>query len=413
MENPIIKNLNDAQALEALYRKNKNQFRQDFASAYPEISDSAAARTWHARLNYDNHDISWGSQQELIFVVIASFLAGCIAKLPEILDIKPDYFYPRNISFIVFPLLIAYFAWKNRLSLLKTALVSVVVISAAVYINLLPGGTDNDTFLLACIHLPLFLWSLLGFAYSGGYRNADQKLDFLRFNGDFAIMTGLILIAGALFSAMTFGLFSLIQIDIEEFYSGYIALWGASAAPIVATYLIQVNPGLVNKVSPVIARIFTPLVLVTLVTYLAAVIYTGKDPYNDRQFLLIFNLLLIAVMGIILFSMAGTAKDAGNRLQVVLLLLLSVATILVNGVALSAIVFRMSEWGITPNRVAVLGGNLLILVNLLIVTYQLFSLLQKKNDLNLVTRSIAGYVPAYGCWAFVVVFILPVIFGFR
>ncbi|MEX2568811.1 MAG: hypothetical protein WD431_22910, partial [Cyclobacteriaceae bacterium] len=38
------------------------------------------------------------------------------------------------------------------------------------------------------------------------------------------------------------------------------------------------------------------------------------------------------------------------------LLLLSAVTIIVNGITLSAILFRISEWGITPNRAAVLGG---------------------------------------------------------
>ncbi|WP_439882026.1 hypothetical protein ACSX1A_02465 [Pontibacter sp. MBLB2868] len=51
------------------------------------------------------------------------------------------------------------------------------------------------------------------------------------------------------------------------------------------------HPDLVNKVSPVIARIFSPLVLVMLVIYLFAILYSGKNPYSDREFLIIFNLL--------------------------------------------------------------------------------------------------------------------------
>lgn len=136
-------------------------------------------------------------------------------------------------------------------------------------------------------------------------------------------------------------------------------------APIFANYLIEKNPRLVNKVTKVIARVFTPLALVMLIIYLAAISYTGKDPYNDRDFLLVFNILLIGVMALILFSTTEISKIKGDKTGTFLLLSLSVVTLIVNGIALSVIVVRISEWGITPNRLAILGGNMLIFTNLL------------------------------------------------
>ena len=68
-------------------------------------------------------------------------------------------------------------------------------------------------------------------------------------------------------------------------------------------------------------------------------------------------------MAIILFSIAETARSAKSKLTFNMLFLLSVLTIIVNSIALSAILFRISEWGISPNRLAVLGGNILILIN--------------------------------------------------
>ncbi len=115
-----------------------------------------------------------------------------------------------------------------------------------------------------------------------------------------------------------------------------------------------------------------------LVIYLAAIIYSGKDPYNDREFLLMFNALLIGVMAIIFFSVAGTSETTRSQAEIRILFLLSAVTVLVNGIALSAILFRISEWGITPNRAAVLGGNVLILINLLLVTAQLYRVLSKR-----------------------------------
>jgi hypothetical protein len=226
-------------------------------------------------------------------------------------------------------------------------------------------------------------------------------------------MTAIILLAGGVFTILTINLFRLIDVQVEVFYFKNIGIWGLAAAPIVGTYLVQTNPQLVNKVSPVIAKVFTPLVLATLVIYLIAVIYTGKDPYNDREFLLIFNMLLIGVMAIIFFSIAETSKNSNNKISDLMLLALSAVTIIINGIALSAIVFRISEWGITPNRLAVLGSNILILLNLLIVSYRLFKTMKDSSDIEKVENSIASFLPIYTLWTILVTFIFPVIFNFK
>ncbi|WP_216857787.1 DUF4153 domain-containing protein [Pedobacter steynii] len=226
-------------------------------------------------------------------------------------------------------------------------------------------------------------------------------------------MTTLILIAGGLMSAITNGLFSLIGIHIEKFYFQYVGIFGLTAAPIVGTYLVQTNPQLVGRVSPVIAKLFSPLVLVMLVIYLLAIVYSGKSPYTDRDFLLMFNALLIGVMAIIFFSIAETAKNITNSTEIWVLFLLSVVTIVLNGIALSAILFRISEWGITPNRAAVLGGNVLILIHLILVTLKLYRVLSKKSDINGVGKTIAFYLPVYCAWTIIVTFIFPFIFGYK
>jgi NADH:ubiquinone oxidoreductase subunit K len=226
-------------------------------------------------------------------------------------------------------------------------------------------------------------------------------------------MTTLIVIAGAILTGVTIGLFSLIELKIEKFYFDYIVKFALPAAPILGTYLTQTNPQLVGKVSPVIARIFSPLVLVMLVIYLVAIIYSGKDPYNDRDFLIIFNALLVGVMAIIFFSIAGTSRSTQNITETWILFLLSVVTIIVNGIALSAILFRISEWGITPNRAAVLGSNVLILINLLIIAVQLERVIVKKAKITEVGKIISFFLPVYSVWAAIVTFIFPLIFGFK
>ena len=226
-------------------------------------------------------------------------------------------------------------------------------------------------------------------------------------------MSAVFVLAGILLSGITIGLFELIGLQIAEFYSKYIVIFALPSIPILACLLVTTNPGLVSKVSPVIAKIFSPMVLVMLVIYLGAIFYSGNSPYTDRDFLLIFNILLIGVMALIFFSIAEGWKEDRFGSNRYVLLPLSIVTIIVNCIALSAIIFRISEWGLTPNRLAVLGGNILILIHLFIVAYQIFQSARNKIRISEVGKALVNYLPVYFIWTVIVVFLFPLIFNFK
>jgi hypothetical protein len=145
MKEEIQINLNNPAQLEKLYRSNKTAFKQEFGMLYPTIKGNTLADAWHERLNYESSDINWGTSKELLIVIIAALIAGNIAKLPHYFSINEDFFYPRNIGFVVFPLLTTYFAWKNKLSIQKIALIAIVTIASIFYINFLPDVKKSDT----------------------------------------------------------------------------------------------------------------------------------------------------------------------------------------------------------------------------------------------------------------------------
>ncbi len=399
--------------LEKLYRKNKNIFAKAFESAYPDIKENAVAQVWHERIHYKQEEISWGKKNELLFVVIVALTAGLMAKLPEIFSINEERFYSRNIAFLVFPYLIAYFSWKNKQTVRQLILPFITIALSLIYINILPGKKETDAIILACIHLPFMLWAIAGYTFIGGdFKDAQKKIGYLRFNGDFVVMSALIVLSGIIFSGLTIGLFDIIHVDITKIYFQYIVIFGLAAVPIVGTYLVLNNPQLVNKISPVIARIFTPFVLVTLAIFISSVMYTGNYPYDDRNALMIFNALLIGVMALILFSVSEVTKNAKSQTNLTILLGLSALTIVINGIALSAILFRLQEFGITPNRVAVLGANLLILVNLSLVSHKLFRIVMNKSEIEDLEKSMAIMLPVYAIWASIVCFGFPLLFDF-
>lgn len=413
MKELILSHLDQPDELEKLYRKNKSEFKSTFNFLYPELQENELARFWYARLNYESESVGWGKSSDWAFILIAAGIAYLIAKLPAIFDWDEDFFFPRNLGFIVFPFVSAYFAWKQKLTLKSLSIPLGILLIAGIYINLLPNNEESDTLALACIHLPLLLWGILGFVFGGTQpKNLDSRLAFLNFNGDAVIMGAVLGLSGMILSGITIGLFSLIGLKIEEFYFEYIGLFGLVAAPLIATHLTFTNPQLVNKVPPIVAKIFSPLVLVMLVIYLGAIVYSGKDPYNDREFLLLFNMLLIGVMALIFFSVAESLEEEKRSVGTWVLSALSAVTVIVNGIALSAIVFRISEYGITPNRMAVLGINILMLIHLVLVCIKLIGTIHGKSEIKEVGITIVRFLPVYVLWTAIVIFLFPVLFGF-
>lgn len=414
LKNEIIQHIDEPKQLELLYRKNKDPFKKAFNSIFPDIKNNTSVQIWNERLNFQEESISWGLNKELYLVVLIAFLTGLLAKIPNVFGIELDYFFARNIGLVALPLLMTYFIWKQKLDIKKILLPLVVVIVSGIYINLLPDNNKSDTLILASIHLPILLWTILGFTFTGGdLKSSTKKIEFLRFNGDLAVMAAVMLLSGALFTGITFGLFELIQVNIQNFYADYVIVWGLSTIPILATFLVRNNPQLVSKISPVIAKIFTPLVAILLLIFLSAFAYTGKNIYQDREFLMVFNALLIGVMAIILFSVSEATKNNKNKTSLLFLLVLSILTIITNGIAVSAIGFRLFEYGISPNRMAVLGSNILIFINLIWLTYRLLMNIKGKTSIDNIENTIAFFLPIYGLWTAIVTFVFPVVFGFK
>lgn len=407
MKTQILENINNPEELEKLFRGNKALFQQSFNEIYPQIGENQHAAVWNARLNYVEPEPALKLNRGLVVVIISAIVAIIIAKLPEILNIEEDIFYPRNISFVVIPALTAWFAYQRKTSSSKLIIILAVLLIAAIYINLIPGNDNSDGFILASIHLPLLLWFVLGYCFvSDEPGSLHRRMGFLQYNGELVIMTGLLLITGGILIALSLGMFDLINVNAEDFYVKYVIISGLAVAPVIANWLVQNNPNLVNKVSPAIAKIFTPLVLLTLITYLAGIVITGKNPYQDREFLLLFNIMLIAVLAIIVFSVAEIGRTGGKAF-LYMLSMLAILAIIINGIALSAIIFRISEWGFTPNRTAVLGGNIIMLIHLLLVTTRLLQVLFKGSSVTKIEKTLTAYLPVYAIWAAMVVIVFP------
>ncbi|UBM58020.1 hypothetical protein LAG90_14530 [Marinilongibacter aquaticus] len=412
MKANIVDLLQRPAELERLYREDGAAFKKEFELLSPRFRNEPIVQFWHERLNYSSDDSQWGTSKELIGLVLIALFAGFLAQIPLLFNVDKAFFYPRNLGFLVFPILTGYFLWKNNLAIRRVLWLLAAILAGLLFVNFLPLG-EYQTLILTCIHVPILLYFGLAYAHAGGnLKNFEKRIDFLRFNGELIVMFALILLSGFLFTALSAALLSLVQLNLEPYAAHYVAC-GLAAAPIVSTYLIEKNPELVNRVSPAIARIFSPLVLVTLVVFLLNVLVEGKDPFNDRDFLLVLNILLIAVLAIIFFSVSAVSSGKINKFLLGVLFLIALLATIVNLIALAAIAFRISEWGLTPNRAAVIGANILILSHVIWIDIQLYQSLKSSEKLHLVNKAIVVFLPLYFFWAAFVAFLFPLIFNFK
>lgn len=417
MKNKIKDNIDNSEQLEKLYRADNKGFEKAFFEIYPKIAEFKISDFWKTRLEFDNiKDSVKIRKADILFLIITCAITGFLIEIPQLFDLslKDSFFYEKNAGLIVLLGVSLYaFLTKDRIKTKEVLITSSVFIISAVYINLLPSN-NSDSIILAYLHLPLMLWCLYGLVFIDfDTKDKTKRIDYIKYNGDLAVLLAIISIAGGILTGVTIGLFSAIDLKIEQFYFNYIVIWGLVSAPIVATFVIRKFPFVVNKIAPIIANIFSPLVLITLVIYLISILVTGKDPYNDRDFLIIFNLMLLGVMGIIVFSISETSINRKQRINEMILFALTIVTLIIDLVALSAILYRLGESGFTPNRIAVLGSNLLIFGNLVLIMLDLYRVNFKNKEIKQVELTIAKYLPLYILWTIFVVFVLPMIFGFK
>jgi hypothetical protein len=415
----IKENINNPEELERLYRDDRKSFESGFEKVYQEIENSELAKFWKIRLDLDKtpDKIKKFSRSDIFIMIAVCLITGFLIKIPGLFNLNyTDFiFYEKNAGIIVFAGLAIYAVWVNRIFEQKRlALTLIAFLIPVIYINLLPSDRKSDSINLAYIHLPLLMWCIYGLVFIDfNFKDKSKRIEYIKHNGDLAILGAIILIAGGILTGFTVGLFNAINISIEKFYMDNIVIVGLVSAPIVATYIIKNYTTMTNKMASIIANIFSPLVLLTLIIYLIAIAISGKDPYNNRDFLLIFNAMLLGVMGIIVFSISETSINRKQKFNEMVLFILSIITLIINLIALSAVFYRLGEYGVSPNRLAVLGSNILIFGNLVLIMIDLYKINFKKSEIEEVVLTISKYLPIYVIWILIVIFGFPLIFGMK
>ena len=355
-------------------------------------------------------------RREMLLVFALAVAAALAVKVPALFGLGLDgneEFYARNFGLFVLPFLTVYFVWKRRIGAGVWGWLALAFAGAAVVANAFPFAEGSDTEPLLALHLPLVLWLVVGVAYAAGrWRDGAARMDFVRFSGELFIYYVLIALGGGVLVGFTMGMFGAIGIDAEWVVESWLVPCGALGAVIIGSWLVEAKQGVIENMAPVLTRLFTPLFTATLLIFLATMALTGRGIAIERNVLIAFDLLLVLVLGLLLYSVSARDPYAPRDAFDFLLVALVISALVADGVALAAIAARISELGSTPNRLAALGMNVVLLVNLGWSAWLYLRFLRGRGSFAPVERWQTAYLPVYGVWAAIVAVGFPLLFGF-
>jgi hypothetical protein len=352
-----------------------------------------------------------GLVEPLCFAVAAAFSIQVARLAFDFPDVESPAFF-RNLSLFVLPFLAGYVARRRRLSIPQSLLAAAPFLVAALVVNVYPYDPESSTELLVALHLPVALWFAVAYPYAGGaWRSHERRMDFVRFTGEWFIYYVLIALGGGVLVGLTSVILQPVAPDLLEPLAEWVLPSGAAGAVIVAAWLVEAKKSVVENMAPVLTMIFTPLFALMLAGSAVTYVVSGLGEF-DRDRLVVFDALLMVVLALVLYGLS--AREATRRagsMDAIQLVAVAGALIL-DVMVLGSMLARIGDLGFTPNRVAALGLNLVLLLNLARAGWLSVRFLAGRVAFHRLERWQTRYLPVFAMWASAVVALLPPLFRF-
>ncbi len=376
-----------------------------------EFAQEHSERLWKQLVLVGQQPGRTRSWRELAVVLGLAVAVGVTVKVATVL--LPWETVGLNVGLLVLPFLTAYLAWKRQVTLRVVGALVVPFVVLGVVLNVYPFAPTDATFVLAALAAPVTLWSVVGLAYVGGrWRSDARRMDFVRFTGELAVYYTLIALGGGVLLGLTIGVFSLAGVDLEPYLDSWILTLCVPAALIVAAWLVEAKQNVVENIAPVLTRVFTPLTLVMLLAAFVVLATAGNLAAVDRELLILMDAILVLVLCLLLYSVSARDPLAPGSFFDGLLVVLVGAALAVDAVALTAMLTRIAEFGVSPNKAAALGLNLLLLVHLAWSAVLATAFLRGRRPFADLVAWQTRFLPVYAAWAAVVALVFPPVFGF-
>jgi hypothetical protein len=273
--------------------------------------------------------------------------------------------------------------------------------------------------LLAILHLPLISWAISALSLANWPLSSRDKTAFFQKSFVLFIILGLFMGLVGLFSGLTMALFSTLNIQVPEPIFRFILLGGAGLFPL-SVILLNYQPSKppaqqdfstsLDKLVNLLARVSLPFTLMVLVIYVALIPFHFFEPFNNRNLLINYNVVLIAVIALIILNCLSFI-DLPKKYQPffhVGLIVIAILGLIIDLYAFSATLTRTIHSFLTPNRLAVLGWDIL---NALVFFNYLWTVLRSfKPKTSLLDQIFSRAFTWYALWAVFLILGLPFFF---
>jgi len=427
---------NDPQKLEQIYLAAQQAgqmevFQSALLACYQEKPDNLLYAAWFYRFQQTAESTEKTRRQvNWVWAVPLSILTGLIFWVLsdfdtlvylDVLPLLALWWSPiATMSALIF---LTVTAKKNQV---RAVALGLGLFAAAAYALLLAPTLGvpwkiNDYLYLAAIHLPLLCWIALGISVLGFKSSLADRFAFLIKSIEVMITAGLYLIAGLVLGGITIGMFEALSISLPDIWLRLIAAGGFGLLPVLAVASVydpttppseqDFDQGL-SKFIATMMRLLLPLTLGVLAIYIFVIPFNFLAPYENRDVLIVYNLMLFAIMGLLLGVTPIRGDDLSPQLQKWLrvgIIAVAILAEVVSLYALSATVYRTIGGGLTINRLTIIGWNTINISILFGLIYKQFKdgreqwIASLKSVFSLATN-------AYLVWALFLVIIIPLLF---
>jgi len=403
MKEQIRRWRNDPEELEHLYRAALDSGRAaEFAAALhacaAEAPDDLLMKAWACRLAAGGEEVEpaaalqppqarrWGIAVALsiatglLFVLMAG--GGFPAPAPG--EARPLFWIgwaPLTVLAIVGFIALAggdRSRWRWYVGGAAAALLFALVGAAGSW------GRTDDPALLTALHLPFLSWAALGAAVTLGRSDHPRQVYAYAVQSMEALVAGGIFFgSGMIFTGLTLGLLAVFGIQPGDELLRRLAAFGIGVIPVLAVATVcdptrapaQQPPTGLARVLRLMTWLLLPAALAVLALYVLWLVPAHFwQPFQERSVLIVYNATIIAVLALITATLSATDEAGGASAWLRrAVAALTGLTLLLNLYALAAIVSRIVEFGLTPNRHAVLGWNLVTAIVLGLVLAKLRS----------------------------------------
>tara|TARA_A100000164_G_C21909147_1_gene774689 strand:- start:260 stop:1450 length:1191 start_codon:yes stop_codon:yes gene_type:complete len=393
--------------LEQHFQQDKELFKKYFYELLRENQNNKILLAWKARFE---HQSNRSQPKSFFFKIGLSILSiSLFLRLPAIF-LDPEWFFPRFLPLTLFLALAVYFQLKE-FYIKNSIYMGLCSALFYLYVSLLPDIDISTSAQMSTIHLLPVGFSLAAFSFLGQHiMSLKHRIRFIGICGELFIISVLIGLGFIVFTLFAIGMLDQLNIDAEDWYMINFGLIAMVSTPFVAGFVYdQFFEGKL-AIASLLSKIFAPLFTILAFLYLIIMLIAGNTPFENREFLILFNAFLILVLAMVSFTIIDQKENESLGFTFKINLALLGISLFINILALSAVIYRLFEYGMSPNRFVVIGLNIIIFSHLTRIMMEHVKVLQKKSNVENAKSKVVDYLPVYTIWSLFVFFALPIIF---